>query len=470
MALDQVLEQSGVLLGVQRGNIERARMGGGDSDDESEGGEAENGDGEENEVEEQDEDVEDEAEGEDEGAEGEDEEESEEEDGDDGEDPFGLHVLLGNFGRTSQTPASEDPADLEQGLELEPDVQTAQEELDQSVDMQMSESARTPSEEVDQGPDPDPDRVTQEDDREDEEDDLQVEQHLSGDPPAGLEDNEAIVESHSEKEDIERSPPSPPEPSKVQAIHLNGHSNGSSLVTNGMDIDFSAQPEESLIPEAEISHTAIGQLNGIKEIQEIPQKSKGSIVRFAVNEDEIQSRCKSAEPIQMDPDASTPPGRDERINGVIDPPAGEEEDPEAGSTVDQEMGTPTTSTPAEPVTADDQTADADTPLPDVQAEEQDEGNAAGDADEQPPEEQEVIDLHTYEDLPPHLRCYAAAVVDYDPKAKITPPVLLRGTLRPYQQSGLEWLATLHTNHLNGILADEMGLGYVYHTRKASMSN
>ena len=42
--------------------------------------------------------------------------------------------------------------------------------------------------------------------------------------------------------------------------------------------------------------------------------------------------------------------------------------------------------------------------------------------------------------------------------RVRPPFLLRGTLRPYQQGGLEWLASLYANKMNGILADEMGLG------------
>lgn len=47
----------------------------------------------------------------------------------------------------------------------------------------------------------------------------------------------------------------------------------------------------------------------------------------------------------------------------------------------------------------------------------------------------------------------------DPNApKLKPPFLLRGTLRPYQQAGMEWLASLYANNMNGILADEMGLG------------
>lgn len=58
----------------------------------------------------------------------------------------------------------------------------------------------------------------------------------------------------------------------------------------------------------------------------------------------------------------------------------------------------------------------------------------------------------------HLRPYAVAPVAWDPEAPVTKPILLRGVLRPYQQEGLEWLASLHTRNQNGILADEMGLG------------
>ena len=60
--------------------------------------------------------------------------------------------------------------------------------------------------------------------------------------------------------------------------------------------------------------------------------------------------------------------------------------------------------------------------------------------------------------PKYLQPFAVAHVVWDPETKLTPPLLLRGSLRPYQQSGLEWLATLHNNNMNGILADEMGLG------------
>jgi helicase SWR1 len=43
------------------------------------------------------------------------------------------------------------------------------------------------------------------------------------------------------------------------------------------------------------------------------------------------------------------------------------------------------------------------------------------------------------------------------------PSLLRGTLREYQHYGLDWLAGLYNNHINGILADEMGLGKTIQT-------
>ncbi|KAK6454428.1 SNF2 family N-terminal domain-containing protein [Scheffersomyces xylosifermentans] len=43
------------------------------------------------------------------------------------------------------------------------------------------------------------------------------------------------------------------------------------------------------------------------------------------------------------------------------------------------------------------------------------------------------------------------------------PPLLKGTLRPYQKQGLNWLASLYNNNTNGILADEMGLGKTIQT-------
>ncbi|KAL2757255.1 hypothetical protein ACRALDRAFT_1060662 [Sodiomyces alcalophilus JCM 7366] len=50
---------------------------------------------------------------------------------------------------------------------------------------------------------------------------------------------------------------------------------------------------------------------------------------------------------------------------------------------------------------------------------------------------------------------------WTPKTEI--PSLLRGTLREYQHYGLDWLAGLYVNNINGILADEMGLGKTIQT-------
>ncbi len=44
------------------------------------------------------------------------------------------------------------------------------------------------------------------------------------------------------------------------------------------------------------------------------------------------------------------------------------------------------------------------------------------------------------------------------QSRSSPPALLHGSLREYQQVGVEWLASLHRKNLNGILADETGLG------------
>ncbi|PYI16762.1 SNF2 family helicase/ATPase [Aspergillus violaceofuscus CBS 115571] len=50
-----------------------------------------------------------------------------------------------------------------------------------------------------------------------------------------------------------------------------------------------------------------------------------------------------------------------------------------------------------------------------------------------------------------------------PGLKTPVPHLLRGILREYQHFGLDWLAGLYTNNINGILADEMGLGKTIQT-------
>lgn len=72
------------------------------------------------------------------------------------------------------------------------------------------------------------------------------------------------------------------------------------------------------------------------------------------------------------------------------------------------------------------------------------------------DEEEIDDAR----IPRYLKPYAVAPVEWDSNAVVKPPALLRGVLRPYQQAGLEWLASIHARNLNCILADEMGLGYV----------
>jgi hypothetical protein len=51
----------------------------------------------------------------------------------------------------------------------------------------------------------------------------------------------------------------------------------------------------------------------------------------------------------------------------------------------------------------------------------------------------------------------------NPNIKTRVPYLIKGTLRPYQHVGLDWLANMCDRKLNGILADEMGLGKTIQT-------
>ncbi|KIM75107.1 hypothetical protein PILCRDRAFT_688535 [Piloderma croceum F 1598] len=63
----------------------------------------------------------------------------------------------------------------------------------------------------------------------------------------------------------------------------------------------------------------------------------------------------------------------------------------------------------------------------------------------------------------YFKSFAVTLVIWDPESKVQTPILLQGTLHSYQQSGLEWLASLHSNNLDGILADKMGLGKTIQT-------
>lgn len=77
----------------------------------------------------------------------------------------------------------------------------------------------------------------------------------------------------------------------------------------------------------------------------------------------------------------------------------------------------------------------------------------------PPMEDEVDEEVIIQDdgIEHYLRPYAVTRVDgWDPDQIIKPSPLLRGSLRPYQRAGLEWLANHHTQLFNCILSDEMG--------------
>lgn len=77
----------------------------------------------------------------------------------------------------------------------------------------------------------------------------------------------------------------------------------------------------------------------------------------------------------------------------------------------------------------------------------------------PPMEDEADEEVVIQDdgIEHYLRPYAVTKVDgWDSDQIIKPSPLLRGSLRPYQRAGLEWLANHHTQFFNCILSDEMG--------------
>jgi helicase SWR1 len=155
---------------------------------------------------------------------------------------------------------------------------------------------------------------------------------------------------------------------------------------------------------------------------------------------------KPVAPKYVEPRPSTPPTSKTSIRGSQEPPASQEmgvvasplpapndvstEDPMQSPDLVETIKDGELNTKPQPPTLED----------DVRKEEEEE------------EEEDIL-------VPDYLKPFAVAPVVWDPESKVRTPILLRGTLRPYQQSGLEWLASLHSNNLNGILADEMGLGY-----------
>jgi SNF2 family DNA or RNA helicase len=61
-------------------------------------------------------------------------------------------------------------------------------------------------------------------------------------------------------------------------------------------------------------------------------------------------------------------------------------------------------------------------------------------------------------IPEYLKPYSVTPVAWNSRDKIRIPTMFVGELRPYQFSGLQWLASLHMKKMNGVLADDSGLG------------
>lgn len=62
------------------------------------------------------------------------------------------------------------------------------------------------------------------------------------------------------------------------------------------------------------------------------------------------------------------------------------------------------------------------------------------------------------DVPERLRALGESLRDFTGIARTSVPEAFKGTLRPYQRDGLDWLQFLRAYGFGGILADDMGLG------------
>ena len=63
----------------------------------------------------------------------------------------------------------------------------------------------------------------------------------------------------------------------------------------------------------------------------------------------------------------------------------------------------------------------------------------------------------------NLRALTNALVGHEGLPAVDYPLGLKAALRPYQKTGLDWLAHLARHDLNGVLADDMGLGKTLQT-------
>ncbi|MFU8847569.1 MAG: DEAD/DEAH box helicase [Opitutales bacterium] len=61
-------------------------------------------------------------------------------------------------------------------------------------------------------------------------------------------------------------------------------------------------------------------------------------------------------------------------------------------------------------------------------------------------------------LPPEIEALLRSLMEFEGIPQLPPPQDLQAELRPYQQSGFEWLVFLHQHRLGACLADDMGLG------------
>lgn len=66
-------------------------------------------------------------------------------------------------------------------------------------------------------------------------------------------------------------------------------------------------------------------------------------------------------------------------------------------------------------------------------------------------------------LPPEIEALLRNLLEFDGIPQLAPPQDLQAQMRPYQQSGFEWLAFLYQHRLGACLADDMGLGKTLQT-------
>ena len=201
--------------------------------------------------------------------------------------------------------------------------------------------------------------------------------------------------------------------------------------------------------EAEESASDDGELNALEQEAELPLyellRQYGYVSRDASEgAEEIEQRDETASDADVDPLGSPP--RDQMAEQAND----------ANADSLTSMPADRTATPEVPAATSSRTPDMDVDaVPAVQPPAADGSTSPGGsgADYKAPKT-EVLD----EEMSEVSDAASLSVATENDDSIIHPPFMLRGTLRPYQQAGLEWLVSLYMNEHNGILADEMGLG------------